>query len=133
MSTSPERAAVVYKRPLPYSVPGAQVFGGAGIPYHTSDTLPLAAEPFAAAVDLVLEFVASSFTRDGVVALLRSPHFAFGDGAPIPRGAVSALDRALSDARYLGDLDRLSQLAADWETDERRARPGRRSSGGQRR
>ena len=117
---SPDRAAVVYKRPLPYLYLARSAFGGAGIPYQTSDTLPLAAEPLAAALDLVLEFVASSFTRDGLIALLRSPHFAFGDGAPIPRRAVSALDRALSDARYLGELDQLAQLAVAWETDERR-------------
>ena len=117
---SPERAAVVYKRPLPYLYLARSAFGGAGIPYQTSDTLPLAAEPVAAALDLVLEFVASSFTRDALIALLRSPHFAFGDGAPIPRRAIAALDRALSEARYLGELDQLAQLAVAWETDERR-------------
>jgi hypothetical protein len=51
------------------------------------------------------------------VSLLRSPHFAFG--AALTREAVSALDRALSDARYLGDLDRLSQLAAEWRSARR--------------
>ena len=55
-----------------------------------------------------------------MIALLRSPHFEFGDGAPIPRQAVSALDRALSDARYLGELEQLAQLQVAWETDERR-------------
>ena len=116
----PERAAVVYKRPLPYLYLARSAFGGAGIPFQTSDTLPLAAEPMAAALDLVLEFAASSFTRDRLIALLRSPHFEFGDGAPIPRQAVSALDRALSDARYLGELEQLAQLQVAWETDERR-------------
>ena len=125
-----ERAAVVYKRPLPYLYLARSAFGGASIPYQTSDTLPLAAEPLAAALDLVLEFVASSFTRDALIALLRSPHFAFGNGAPIPRRAISALDRALSDARYLGEFDQLAQLAVAWETDERRrdARPALRAA-----
>ena len=125
-----ERVAVVYKRPLPYLYLARSAFGGASIPYQTADTLPLAAEPVAAALDLVLEFVASSFTRDGLIALLRSPHFALGDGAPIPRRAIAALDRALSDARYLGELDQLAQLAAVWETDERRreARPALRAA-----
>ncbi len=113
------RAAVVYKRPLPYLYVASEVFGGARIPYDTSDTLPLAAEPFAAAVDLVFELVASSFTRTAIVALLRSPHFAFGGDSAVSRDAVSALDRALSEARYLGDLERLSQLAAEWRAMDR--------------
>ncbi|MEP7309143.1 MAG: PD-(D/E)XK nuclease family protein [Acidobacteriota bacterium] len=114
-----KRTAVVYKRPLPYLYVAREVFGSAGIAYRTSDALPLAAEPFAAAVDLVLEVVASSFTRTAVVALLRSPHFAIGHDAARSRDAVSALDRALSDARYLGDLARLSQLADDWRSSAR--------------
>jgi RecB family exonuclease len=115
----PDRVAVVYKRPLPYLYLARSAFGGAGIPYQTSDTLPLAAEPVAAALDLVLEFAASAFTRDGLIALLRSPHFTVGDGAPIPRRSIAALDRALSEARYLGELDQLTQLAVAWEADER--------------
>ena len=94
-------------------------FGAAGIPYQASDGLPLAAEPTAAAIDLVLELVASSFTRDAIVALLRSPHFSFEhDGREVSREEVSALDRALSGARYLGDLGRLEALAADMTVGE---------------
>ena len=115
-----KRAAVVYKRPLPYLYVAREVFGSARIPYYTSDTLPLAAEPFAAALDLVLELVASSFTRTAIVSLLRSPHFTFGHAATIGRDAVSALDRALSDARYLGNLERLSQLAEEWRSTGRK-------------
>jgi ATP-dependent helicase/nuclease subunit B len=111
-----DRTAVVYKRPLPYLYLAREVLGRAGIPYRTSDAWPLAAEPFAAALDLVFEAVASSFTRDALVALLRSPHFVWDAGASLPREAVSALDRALSDARYLGDPDRLLRLAIDWES-----------------
>src|SRR5262249_30568219 len=55
------------------------------------------------------------FTRDALVALLRSPHFVLGrDGAEIPRHSTSALDRALSARRYLGDRARLEALAAEW-------------------
>ena len=114
-----DRVAVVYKRPLPYLYLAPSVLGGARIPFQTSDTLPLAAEPFAAALDLVFDFVASSFTRGALIALLRSPHFSFGDKTPVDRRAISALDRALSDARYLGQLDRLSQLAVAWQADGR--------------
>ncbi|MFP5378242.1 MAG: PD-(D/E)XK nuclease family protein [Vicinamibacteria bacterium] len=92
-----------------------EVFGDAGIPFETLDTLPLAAEPFAAALDLVFEWVSSDFTRATSIALLRSPHFRFDglDGAPTPE-AVSALDRALADARYLGGLTHLAALADEW-------------------
>ena len=108
------RTAVVFKHPLPYLYLAAEVFGAAGVPYQASDALPLAAEPTAAALDLVFDAVASDFTRDTIVALLRSPHFAFQhDGADITRETTSALDRALSDARYLGDLDRLQALLDD--------------------
>ncbi len=110
-----DRVAVVYKRPLPYLYLARSVLDRARIPFQTSDALPLAAEPLAAALDLVFELVASSFTRGALIALLRSPHFAFGDKTPVDRRAISVLDRALSDARYLGDFDRLSQLAVAWQ------------------
>jgi RecB family exonuclease len=108
------RTAVVFKHPLPYLYLAAEVFGAAGVPFQASHALPLAAEPTAAALDLALEAVAANFTRDTIVALLRSPHFAFQhDGADITRETTSVLDRALSDARYLGDLDRLQALVDD--------------------
>ena len=107
-----DQVGIAYKRPLPYLYLARTVFEGAGIPYQTSDTLPLAAEPFAAALDLVFEFVSSSFTRSAIVALLRSPHFEFvEEGSPVSRRAVSALDRGLSEGRYLGGLEHLRQLA----------------------
>src|SRR5207237_391535 len=107
--------AVVCKRPLPYLYLAQQTFGAACLAYETSDGLPLAAEPFATAVDLVLDFIESGFAREPLVALLRSPHFSFGrEGAPLDRASVGALDRALSDARYLGGLDRLSALTDSW-------------------
>jgi RecB family exonuclease len=106
------RTALVVRRPLPYLYLARDVFSGAGIPFETLDTLPLAAEPYAAALDLALDAVASDFTRVSVLALLRSPHFALRAGAS--PGAVMALDFALSEARYLGGLDRLEQLARDW-------------------
>ena len=105
-----DRTAIVFKRPLPYLYLARDVFGGAGLPYHTFDALPLAAEPFAAALDLVIEFASSQFTRDAAIALLRSPHFAWDVG----RDAIAALDRSLSEARYLGELERLRTLAGIW-------------------
>ena len=108
-----DRVAVVFKRPLPYLYLAREVFGTAGLPYQAFDALPLAAEPFAAALDLLLEFVESDFTRRSTVALLRSPHFAFRDGdRSIGRDEIAALDRELSEQRYLGGLDRLQSGSA---------------------
>jgi RecB family exonuclease len=106
------RIAVVSKRPLPYLYLAPDTIGAAGIPCQASDTLPLAAEPTATAVDLMLEFVEAGFTRAAIVALLRTPHLDLGSAErPVSRESISALDRALSDARYLGDLRRLEAFA----------------------
>lgn len=114
-ATPLHRHALVVRRPLPYLYLARSVFGGAGIPFETLDTLPLAAEPYAAALDLVLDFVGSGFSRASIVALLRSPHFRFeDDGIEVSPAAVSALDFALAESRYLGGPDRLERLAAEW-------------------
>src|SRR5207248_2637971 len=85
----------------------------ANIPYQTADALPLASQPTAAAFDLVLEAVVSDFTRDALVSLLRSPHLVFFDeGCEVTREMTSAFNRALSDARYLGGLEKLEALTA---------------------
>jgi RecB family exonuclease len=108
-----DRRAVVFKRPLPYVYLAREVFADAGVPYQAFDALPLAAEPYAAALDLVFEFVSSAFTREPVVALLGSPHFQFAvDGVPIRRVDVAALNRALSEASYFGGFDHLQEFAA---------------------
>jgi len=110
-----DRTAIVFKHPLPYLYLAAETLPAAGIPYQTFDALPLAAEPIAAALDLALEAVSASFGREPLVALLRSPHLLFRhDEREIAREGVSALDRALSDRRYLGDLNRLEELATTW-------------------
>jgi RecB family exonuclease len=120
----PFSAAVVFNRPLPYLYLADAVFGAAGIPFDTYDALPLAAEPFAAALDLVLEFAVSQFTRASLVALLRSPHFDLTlSNAPFDRAAIAALDRALSEARYLGELDRLRRFAESRPSDDAVAAP----------
>jgi ATP-dependent helicase/nuclease subunit B len=131
-----ERAAVVYKQPLPYLYAAVEIFRAAGIPYQMSDALPLAGEPTAAALDLVFDAVSSRFSRSALIALLRSPHFVFrartagaerdgvnatpdesvAETTSVTRESISALDRALSAARYLGELDRLELLAQEWGT-----------------
>ena len=117
-----DRIGLVVARPLPYLYLAREVFSGAGIPYEALDTLPLAAEPYSAAVDLVLESVSANFTRRSMVALLRSPHFRFQtDDVDIGRASIAALDVAMAEQRYLGGLDRLRALAATWTGDEQPA------------
>lgn len=113
--TADARVAIVVRRPLPYLYLARDVLGRAGIPYEARDTLPLAAEPFAAALDVLFEWVTSGFTRGTTLAVLRSPHFRFQDGdGPLDGAAVEAFDRALADARYLGDAARLTALVDTW-------------------
>ena len=107
-----DRRAVVFKRPLPYVYLARVVFADAGVPYQTFESLPLAAEPYAAAVDLVFEFVSSNFTREAVIALLSSPHFLFTvDEAPLRRSDVATFNRALSEAGYFGGVEHLRHIA----------------------
>jgi RecB family exonuclease len=107
------RVAIVHKRPLPYLYLAPATLGAAGIDYDTADALPLAAEPTAAAVDLLFDAVETGFSRESLVAMLRAPHFRIVDPPPTV-GAVSALDRSLSEKRYLGDPARLEQIVAGW-------------------
>ncbi|MGE0863757.1 MAG: PD-(D/E)XK nuclease family protein [Vicinamibacterales bacterium] len=110
-SVALEKTALVVARPLPYLYLARDVFQGAGVPFEALDTLPLAAEPYAAAVDVAMECVAAGFTRRALVALLRSPHFRFVvAGVEVDRNAVAALDETLAEHRYLGGLDRLAGL-----------------------
>ncbi len=107
--------AIVFRRPLPYVYLARSVFDAAGLPFDCQDALPLAAEPCAAALDLVFTFARSGASRTATVALLRSPHFAFEDAqGRITPEQVTALDRALSDAGYLGDPPHLARLAEAW-------------------
>jgi RecB family exonuclease len=107
-----DRIAVVFKRPLPYLYLADDTLGAAGLPYQISDALPLAAEPTAAALDLIVDLAASAFSRSAIVSLLRSPHYRFA----VTRREIRALDRALSDLRYLGDLTRLEALSSEVPT-----------------
>lgn len=105
---APHRFAVVFQRPLPYLYLARHVFADARIAWQATDELPLAGEPFAAALDLVLTFLLSGFTRAAGVALLRSPHLKLMiDGEPYDRRDVSALDRVLLESRFVGGLDAL--------------------------
>jgi len=110
-----DRTAVVFSRPLPYLYVARQVFASASVPYQAVDALPLAAEPFAAAMDLLFTVAAEEGTRPALIDLLASPFWSFRDpesaDRPIGRPAVAALDRVLSKANYLGGWERLNELA----------------------
>ena len=108
-------AAVVFQRPLPYLYLARQLLPQAGVPFQTRDAFPLAAEPYAAALALVVEFVRTGFSRAAAVALLRSPHFCFGhSGRPLAAREIDAFDRALHRVRFGGGRRALAALADHW-------------------
>src|SRR5207253_1760429 len=76
-AASIDRMALVVSQPLPYVYLAREVLRSAGVPSQTFDALPLAAEPYAAALDLVCAVVNTNVARIPGVALLRSPHFRF--------------------------------------------------------
>jgi RecB family exonuclease len=107
--------AVVFKRPLPYVYVARRLFASAGVPHQTFDALPLAAEPYAAALDLVFDAADANFARAALVGLLRSPVFAFrAGGRLLAPDAVAQFDRKLSEARYLADPAELGRFAREW-------------------
>ena len=107
----PAHAAIVVHQRLPYVYVAREIFRSAGVPCQMFDALPLAAEPFAAALDVVLSAVGSNFARGPAAALLRSPHLDLG---VTPRDA-DGLDRALAEQSYLGDPAALARLVDAWE------------------
>jgi RecB family exonuclease len=123
--------ALVVRQRLPYAYLATDVFRSAGIPCQMFDALPLAAEPYAAALDVVFSFVSANFARVPAIALLRSPHFKFPahDTDSLRAGDVAALDRELSEAGYLGDLETLERLVESWQSDKSRAPEGARKAG----
>lgn len=103
-SVAPERVALVVNQPLPYVYLTRSVLQSAGIPCQLFDALPLAAEPCAAALDLVLSCVSAGFSRTSVLALLRSPHFGFADDrTPVQAEDVALLEESLIAIGYNGD------------------------------
>ncbi len=127
-----DRAAVVFQRPLPYLYLARYVFADAGREYQAVDDLPLAAEPFAAALDLVFAFLTAEANRASTIDLLSSPHWQFpeltGDAATTA-AAVAALDARLREQKYLGGWARLAALGAERPGhDERRDAPALRAA-----
>ncbi len=101
-----EPTAVVFHRPLPYLYLARQVLADAGIPYQALDALPLASEPYAALLDLVLAVARTGGTREAMTALLRSRLVQFRDGTDgdiVTSHDVAALDLALAERRSIGE------------------------------
>jgi ATP-dependent helicase/nuclease subunit B len=119
-----DRTALVVRRPLPYVYLARETLRSAGVPSQMFDALPLAAEPFAAAVDLVFAAATSGFARRAAVALLRSPHFEWES----TDADVSALDRALAEAGYVGGPDALERVLAAWEDGRTTSAAARRAA-----
>jgi RecB family exonuclease len=114
--TTLDRAALVVHQPLPYVYLSRAVLASANLPCQLFDAFPLAAEPYSAALDLVLTFISSGFARVPGIQLLRSPHFSFGHapGEAVTARDIAALDRALTESGFSGDLDALERLLETW-------------------
>jgi RecB family exonuclease len=113
-----ERIAVVFQRPLPYLYLARQTFAAAALPYQAVDALPLAGEPFAAAIDVLFSFALAEGTRGSLIELLGSPHWRFGTNdetgpqqSAAARRDCQSLDRVLRDLKYTGGWERLRALA----------------------
>jgi RecB family exonuclease len=114
-----DRTALVVRQRLPYVYLAREVFRVTGIPHQMFDALPLAAEPFAAVVDVLFSCVSANFARSPSVSLLRSPHLQFitDEGRTLRLAEVAALDRALSEAGYLGGVDVLVRFQVTWRAE----------------
>ena len=121
-----DRVALVVRQRLPYVYLAREVFRGTGVPHQMFDALPLAAEPYAAVVDMLFSCVSANFARVPGLALLRSPHLQFksAEDRPLHQFEFSALDRALSEAGYLGGLDVLERLRGAWSSEGTRVSQG---------
>jgi RecB family exonuclease len=117
--------AIVFQRPLPYLYLARQLCEDAGLQTQALDALPLAAEPYAALLDLVLVVARTGGTRESTVALLRSPLLRFEvDGERLSLEDAAALDAILIARRVTGGADRYLEEVARCLADA--TRTGRR-------
>lgn len=96
--------AVVFHRPLPYLYLAQRVFGDGRVPFQAFDALPLAAQPYAALLDVVLTAARTGVGREAAGELLRNGLLiALVDGTPVTGRDVAALDELLSATRSLSE------------------------------
>jgi RecB family exonuclease len=123
-----EPTAVVFRRPLPYLYLAQQVLADAHVPYQAFDALPLAAEPYAAVVDLVMTAARTGGTREGIVAILRSSLLSFEDDGPIGHADASALNTALAERRATGEADTYPSVVDEYFDDPETRRKDRHAA-----
>jgi ATP-dependent helicase/nuclease subunit B len=109
------RTAVVFQRPLPYLYLAESVLADAGVPFQAFDALPLASEPFAALVDVVLAMARTGGTREATIALLRSSLVEFTVGGVVVDGAdAAALEHVLVARQSTGDARTYDAEVEHW-------------------
>lgn len=87
-----DETLIVYQRPLPYVYLAERLFARHGLACDRADALPLAAEPYAAAVDALCEVVVSGYAREALLDALATPHFSWlPDRVPLGRFERQAL------------------------------------------
>lgn len=113
-ASPPDAHAIVVQRPLPYLYLARHTLDSAGVPWTASDALPLAAEPYAALVDLLMETVLAEGARATLRALLRAPQLQFpmATGRPVRHDDVRLLDEELERASFYGGLEWLCEWLA---------------------
>lgn len=105
-----DRTAIVFHRPLPYLYLAQHVLRDARVPYQAFDALPLAAEPYAALLDIVMTVARTGGTRESSVELLRSRLLRLMvDESPVSLQETSALDLVLTERRATGDATTFAQ------------------------
>lgn len=109
-----DRIAMVFARPLPYLYLARGILTDGSVPFQCDDALPLAAEPPAAALDVIISVAATSASRVTLLELLRSPHFTWGAPGGLALDAVEALGRTLAESGYSADAKYLLQLPERW-------------------
>ena len=115
-----ERTAIVFHRPLPYLYLSQQVLAEGQVPYQAADALPLASEPYAALLDVVLTFARTGGTRESAIELLLGVRPGAGDG--LSASGIAALDEALRERRATGEADTFDREVAAYFADARARR-----------
>jgi RecB family exonuclease len=107
-----ESVAMVFQRPLPYLLLAQQVLTDARVPYQAFDALPLASEPYAALLDLVLDVARTAGTGETVTALYRSRllEWPAGDWATLAAAILSELDPFRSASTASGQVRTVSDF-----------------------
>ncbi len=104
-----ERIAVVVPSPLPHLYLTKKTLTRAGIPYQLQDDFPLATEPYIAAMDVVLDFVAQDGRQAAALKLLRNPFFRFPE---TDSATVNAFHREIIKRRESGGLKKWRRMLA---------------------